>query len=286
MSSTLPYDIDAPIWSESAVLALRTQEADVLVRLCRFPSAGVAWVWANADFGEYRYSYSVDHHRCSAETAQVEQPGVVYNALDVPCLLWRHGPRAAPTWAGSTVELGFHRLPHPPNAVGTEVLRIDARFVPGDLSAELLPGRSELRGMVELRIWQPGGDQLKLSGHGHWHEQHQTTPRFRTPFTYVDLRGPQLTLVAINTPGGVRGSAVCEGRPVAVRSMVLGEQGPERSLRIELEDGKVVTGVARTVRERSVCIYGLRRPGNDVVVEGAGLSGTINDWDPRGESAK
>ncbi len=277
-----PFDISQPIWSESAAISGGGDGLSFGIRIGRWPSVGWAWVWAHVSIDGRFLGYNVDHHRCSAEVTDVHGGSVVYAATEIPCSLRRTGPRDGLAGASAEAELDFHDSREPPNTPGDTRIRIAARFEPGVMAGHANPGRLEARGTAHASITI--GDRL-VEVHdvaGHWHEQHQTAPRFRAPFTYVSLRGDDTALVATRSGEHVQGFAERAGETIRIVGAAIGPRGPLRDVRLELADGSTIAGTARLIDEHSVYIYGRRRPGTRVVLEGTDLSGAINDWDPAG----
>lgn len=278
-----PFDIERPIWSESAAISGGDDGISFGIRIGRWPSVGWAWVWAHVNIDGRFFGYNLDYHRCSAEVTDVHGESVGYAASDVSCTLGRTGARDRLAGASAEAELDFHETAEPPNAPGGARIRIAARFVPGLMTGHANPGRLEARGSADATITI--GDRIVQAQDvaGHWHEQHQTAPRFRAPFTYVSLRGGGIGLVATRSGEHVQGFAQRDEETLRIVDATIGPRGPVRDVRLVLADGSAIEGSARRVHEDSVYIYGRRRPGTRVVLEGTGLSGSINDWDPSGQ---
>jgi hypothetical protein len=107
-------------------------------------------------------------------------------------------------------------------------------------------------------------------------------------FTYISLRNEQTSLLATGTTRGAGGFLRRGSEFRRVVALEAGEPGPRRSLRVTLDGGEVLEGVAETVHAYSVPIYNGRRPGTNVVArlgsEKQGderLGGIINHWIPR-----
>lgn len=257
------------VWSESVYLDAVAPDGALafVARLGRYPSTRTAWAWAHVFTPDGCVEFVDDHYPCTSDVVAVEEPDATYAAGDVR--FHRTGPRDAIARGDLSMRVG--------------TLAIDATFTPRRVlqGAGNLPGRTEEHGSVSVRAtWPRGG--LALDALGQWHEQHQDTPRFTVPFTYLTVRGVDLSIVAIIGPkasGGIVRRDDVGARATAVR---VGPRSATRELVVDLDDGSVLHGSLTTTYDYAVPINGTPRPGTIVTgtLDGHLVSGCVNDWVP------
>lgn len=276
---------DEAIWSESVYLDAVAPDGrtGMVARLCRYPTAGTAWVWGHVFTPDGSVSFNDSHDACSTDRVAVEEPDAAYIAADGAVSFRREGPREGITRGVLAMKVDAHAGSTAPDRPGALALSINAEFEPlGTLpGAGTLPGRTEEHGTVRVSaVWPRGG--LELEALGQWHEQHQDAPRFRQPFTYLTVRGPEVTLVAIIGARGGRGILRRRSGGQRATSVRVGPPADERAVAVELDDGSTIIGALVTRQRYEVPIYGRPRPGTLVSgeLDGVAVSGCVNDWEP------
>ena len=178
---------DQPLWSESVYLDCVSADGETgfVVRLCRYPTEGTAWLWAHVFLPGETYAYTDHYLPCTPDVSPVDGEKVVYRLdHEADMSMTRAGPRMAPTAAGVSISAMAHLSPHPPHGAGKHEVHLVATFAPLGASGTTVPGRVELLGEVRVSA-DVDGEELKFTGFGQWHEQHQEQPRFLRPFTYA-----------------------------------------------------------------------------------------------------
>lgn len=285
----LGFDILEPVWSESVALFVTSADAAdaVSLRLCRYPSAGTAWLWAHVFTADNAWSYNVDHLPCDDTVTDVEAADVTY-ALEGAAFT-RDGSREAPTGGTAVVAVNAHIGTDAPDAEGSTPVRIEGTFTPSGSAGGILPGRSELLGTAEATV-HVGDRTFAVAGPAQFHEQHQTNPRFVVPFTYATLRGPSLSAVALVAPRRSGGFALhheagsAEVQAVAFSTATIDAPADGAATHaIELigaEPGDTVRGEAHIVHNFTIPLYGRPWWGTLVTAELGGhhVSGSVNRW--------
>ncbi len=284
MSSTLIPD---GTWTESVHLDCVTADgsAAVSARLARVPSAGAASIWFVAVLPNGTELSYVDNALplAGAEPTDAEGDDARY-ALDgaIPAVFTRTGGRGA-VMAGGRAELAIpaHRLAHPPEGPGDAAVRAVLDFEPLLAAGGSLADRVEVFGAVRATVtW--GDTTVSIEGYGHWHEQHQTRPRFQRGFTYASLRNGHFGTIAIATAGAGSGFVAEPSSVTRLSRVAIGEPGSTRRVELVREDDVKLSGSVEVRQQHSVIIDGRRRPGAIVVGElnGEPVSGFVNDWTP------
>lgn len=252
-----------------------------VVRLCRYPEAGFAWMWFHLFVDNRIYAYTEHTLACDGGLTDLAANHTSY-ALDWPSgsvRFLRSGDRSAPGECSLTAQCTAHEAAHPPHGPGPIQVHIDASFRPSSRAVSNLAGRTEVLGVTSASA-VVNGRAISLSGHGQFHEQVQTAPRFTTPFTYLTLRGPDLGFIGLRLRGRSRGFLL---RPSAVTEIVhIGLSPPGSIRRVALRDssGGQCTGELITTHDYSVPVFDGFRPGTLVsgMLEGQRLSGCVNDY--------
>jgi hypothetical protein len=270
------------LWSESVYLDCVSPDGATgfVVRLCRYPTEATGWLWVHVFAHGHVYAYTHHSLPCSTKKTEVDAADVTYDLGDDSIVdMQRDGPRDAPDEARIHARVRAHDDPHAPMGEGTLPVEVMATFTPLSASGTTVAGRIELLGEVQARI-EVDGDVIEVAGYGQWHEQHQEQPRFLRAFTYTTLRGESLAFVATRGPLRAVGY-VRRGMTIApIKGFDVAPRGPQRHLRLELEDGTVLEGAATRTYDYSVPIYDTRRPGSVVRarIGNEDLSGCINDF--------
>jgi hypothetical protein len=271
------------VWSESVYLDAVSRDGNhgFVIRLGRYPSLRTAWVWAHVFTPDGCVSFNDDSVSCTPVRVAVGDADVTYTDADGMSSFTRAGPRGAIVEGRASVRVDAHPGAVAPRGRGPVPLTIDATFSPHGVlpGAGNLTGRTEEHGTVSVRASWPGGG-LALEALGQWHEQHQDTPRFRVPFTYITVRGDDASLVAIVGPRASGGILRQRGEGMRATEVRISPPGGERTLECALEDGTVITGALGRTYTYAVPIDGRPRPGTLVTgsLDGASVSGCVNDW--------
>lgn len=252
-----------------------------VVRLCRYPEAGFAWVWCHLFLDGQVYAFTDHTLACDGSPSVLEADPLRY------ALAWpegrvdfeRDGDRQAPRRVSVAARCAAHAVAHPPHGNGPIECSIEAVFHPAAGAVSNLPGRSEVLGTMRATLVVNGRRQI-LEGRAQFHEQVQTIPRFTAPFTYLTLRGADLGLIAIR---GARGSGGYLLRPDAVTEIVrigLSPPGSVRRLALEQRDGNLLTGELVTAYDYSVPVFNGYRPGTLISgsLAGIAVTGCVNDY--------
>lgn len=252
-----------------------------IVRLCRYPEAGFAWVWCHLFVEGRIYAYSEHTLECGERLTDPAADPTDY-ALEWPAgtvRLERHGDRAAPARCTITARCAAHEARHPPHGTGSVAARIDATFRPSSRTVSNLAGRTEALGTLQATA-MVDERTISFSARGQFHEQVQTAPRFTTPFTYLTLRGPDIGFIGIRLRKRGRGFLM---RPDATTEIVrIGLSPPGSMRRLQLEDpaGTTTVGELVTTYDYSIPVFDGYRPGTLVTgtLDGRPVSGCINDY--------
>jgi hypothetical protein len=250
-------------------------------RLSRYPSLGQTWLWGHAFLPGRVFAYTDDSLPCGPGVTDTTAPGTTYVNAEPHAEFRRAGAREAMTGATLSLRVPAHEDPHAPGGPGPVPLRVEATFRADRRTGGSLPGRMEVLGEVEWTL-EVAGERLEMTTAGHWHEQHQEAQRFVVPFTYVSLRGRDLSFVAILARRGASGFAYRGDAIVSIESFEIEPRAPRRAFTIVLADGTLVAGHVDRVHDYSVPIYHHRRPGSQVagLANGEPVAGTVNDWAP------
>lgn len=280
----LGFDLTEPIYSESVAFFIVSDDATSVVslRLCRYPAASTAWLWAHVFTPDVEFVYNVDHLPCDDRQLDVEADDLAYTATDdLPVRFQRNGPRVAP--AGGEVDLTViaHRGCEAPDADGDVPVRVHGSFTPGAAAGATLEGRSELLGAGLVTVESPDRPPFTVSGRAQFHEQHQDRPRFVVPFTYASLRGEDLSVIALigkHASGGfARG---IDGDRRLTEARIPEPIGDEHPIELVDDSGHRLHGIAHVSRSFTLPLYGQPWWGTIVTAElgGRQLSGSINRW--------
>jgi len=268
--------------SEAVYLDLVTEDAGrgFIVRLCRHPQEGYAWLWGHVFLDGNVYAFTQHDVPCTTAITPVESDAVTY--------------RSEGDWSTLTVErigaldalrsaivrgtYDVHESRHAPHGPGALSLAIEATFSPTTGAVSNRAGRTEILGSVAARI-TIGRHAFELAGRGQFHEQVQTDPRFTVPFSYGTLRGERCGVVFIRGAAGARGHWIEEGVPVAVDRIELSPPGSVRAILLHSGD-RVREGVLHTRYDYTIPVGDHIRPGTLVsgTIDGVPLAGCVNDF--------
>ena len=273
---------DERIWSESIYADCVSPDGSkgFMLRLGRYPNQNTAWLWAFAFLPGQIYGYNDHYLWCPDVISAVEGADLTYGQYgDAFASFHREGPRDSPSGARVSVSVGAHRGPQAPHGMGTEAMGIEAEFQPVQIPWRINPYRSEWIGKVTGTL-SLKDQSIEIQGFGHFHEQHQKAPRWQVPFTYMSLRGEDLTVIGTATQENDMGHAVESSHVHKIATIDIDPPADQRRIRIGTEEGKILEGLVSTVHRYSTPIYSAQRPGTLVTaqIEGHTLSGCVNDW--------
>ena len=240
----------------------------VFARLCRYPDAGVAWIWVHAATPEGSWTFVDDNAACTNERLDLDADNLEYSARPAAEAAWtRTGSRHAPT--GATLRLNM-------------AAQVEATFEPLHASGASLPGRSEVLGRAHVHMAFYGVD-TEFDGVAQWHEQEQAAPRFLVPFTYASLLSDDTAMLAVIGPrrsGGFLRGTLGDRTLDRVDISPAGDTG--FAIEATTDTGETVKGTAKIGHAYDLNVYGRRWRGTFVTAElaGARLTGFVNRWDP------
>ncbi len=276
----MSFDKRERIRSESVLLACTSDDgaSGIFGRLCRYPSAGVAWVWLHAFLPGRVIGFADDAVPCGTDELATKDDDLTYVAADpVLMTLSRQGSRDGAAGASLSAAVPAHETTETPLGAGPVDLRVSATFLPEFAAGATLRGRSEVIGRVEATV-SVDGEAFEIGGLGQWHEQHQHAPRFLQPFTYASVRGPSLALVGLGGPWGSYGFVRRPGGASLETSAVTFDG--TRAIEVEAGSDKVRIEV-EVVHGYSLLLYGQPWHGHQVRALGpeGPMSGFVNSWD-------
>lgn len=271
------------IWSESVYADCVSPDGTtgIMLRLCRYPNQSTSWLWAFAFLPEKIYGYNDHYLPCPDEVSPVEEPELTYEQTgESTAIFHRKGSRDVPLGAYVSVAVRAHGGSQAPHGQGTESMRIEADLHPRHLPWRMNRYRSEWIGEVEGTIWI-GESDFKIQGLGHWHEQHQKAPRWQVPFTYISLRGEDLSLIGSAMEPNDLGHVVGSSDPKKIIKIETDPPADHRNIRLTLEDDSTLEGSIKTIHRYLVPVYTRWRPGTLVTarIGEHELSGCVNDWE-------
>ena len=270
--------------SESIMLEAVSEDGSTAfgARICRYPSAGLAWIWVHALVAGRFYSFNSNEEAFESASESTPVDGIVSFQRDAARFWTERRVDGSDRLAASLdVAVPAHRDPHAPQTDGAVELRIRASFLSDADPGSTRQGRLEALGTVDAAM-EVDGRRASVYALGHWHQQIQGHPRFRQAFTYASLRGREASAVAVVRGSDAAGFWDSGGQRRAIVSASFGPVGANRVIEFGLDDGSKVRGSADVLCTYSVPIYVVRRPGSLVraTLGGAELTGSINDYDP------
>lgn len=273
------------------VFALSADGTDeVSLRLARFPDSGLATIWLHiatqgGAWSLAHESFLLEHNEATnvrddiaAFGAQMDDEQVVFATTDRNSLHMRGHVRA---------NLNVNATRHPAVEKRTVPVSLDLRFEGASQGFRSKANRWELTGRLTGTV-TVAGKYFGIDGEGKWHEQTGSRAQFAPAFTYFNVQGDQLALLAIafadRISGYVRmGDLMLGVKAFTIDPITAGSASTGfRAFTLTASNGDVVEGRARVVQAWSVPIEGIRRPGTAVLVDSnrGALLGTLNDWQP------
>ncbi len=262
-----------PIYSESVQVSLADPAGKnfLSIRLCQYPDAGVAWLWA---------AILMD-----GEFIQVADNAVPWQGV---ASVLPGAAQASYTAQSATASLSFVRegtLSQP--VLGrmkfvsnsNSATQVEVTFSPSELYEGLIPGRAEVFGRATAAL-SIRGRAVNLEGPGQWHEQQQREPRFVTPFVYASLWGEGVFATFLQTPGSSGGYVIS---PQGVAGYTGADfNGPQsvREVSMTAADGRISKFRFEERHHYTLDIYDKPWRGSFVhgEIEGVPVSGFLNSW--------
>ena len=285
-------------FTESTLLDLVTADgrSGFMVRIARNVDEGTGWVWLVTYGPDGVSGFVEDRFACAGHRTKDDATGAEY-VVEMPveagaeATVHRRGTSETPLGGHCVVDVLGHSSSDIPRGPGSDRLRVQAAFtVPDRPAGSNLPGRSESIVDVEATL-TVNGVTRHIRGMGQFHEQLQDSPRFDTPFTYMSLRGVDLSLIGLKGPRAGGGVVISVDGPEQLPGLEIDaydKDDPWR--RRQFGCGVDATGAPRflghlepTVRY-SIPIGDGRRPSAIVRGElnGRAVTGFLNDWTPPG----
>ncbi|MFW9881098.1 MAG: hypothetical protein ACFFG0_49175 [Candidatus Thorarchaeota archaeon] len=270
------------IWSESVYADSVSSDGRIaiMVRLCRYPEYSTLWLWAFCFLPQGIYGYNNNYLPCGNEISLVEGPDLKYvHSGQENAKFERFGPRDSPNGAHVTVDIKAHKGSKVPQNLGPLVMQIKADFTPKHKPWRLNRYRTEWinEAKIEVKI---DNSEFSCKGYGHWHEQHQKAPRWKTQFTYISLRGTNLSLIGSASEPNDAGFVVKSSKRIKITQIKIDPPSTNRNIKMMLEDNSILKGEIHTIYEYLVPVYSQWRPGTIVTAQFGKeiLTGCVNDW--------
>ena len=271
--------------SNSVQISANTADAETgfVVRLARYPTIGVAWVWAHFFEPGQVWSYSDDALSTERTPSPLEQPDITYRQTDGATLEYRRaGPRPAPTRVDFSGLFAAHRSARTEHGRGTTPVRLQTSLLPFTARPGVLPDRTEAKGMVDAAM-EIGGRRIPFRGYGHFHEQPQEQARFNAPFAQMRGSGEGLALTfQMSAAAPSRGHLTIDGKPDAITSFQISPPARVRRYRAGFASGRTMEGEVTAPHTFYLRIYDGWRTSQMIrgVIDGRPFVGGVNDWSP------
>ncbi|HJP40354.1 MAG TPA: hypothetical protein QGF35_01425 [Dehalococcoidia bacterium] len=273
-------------WTESAALQGFQDDGrlGVAIRIQRFPARAQDWLWLHIFTPRRVYGFVSDGLPGSRDVLRMDSPDVSYGVGSERTpgggVLRRRGPRGAPQAAVAFVYGMGHQGPDMPQGSGPLKLTVSATFTPSP-TASPPPDGLEIPGAVSASIGF-GRRSRDLTGFGHWLEQHQETPRFETPYTYLSISGPQASIVARRSPSSVSGYVLKAGSEEEIDRFEISPVGSRRTVKLGTKGGSHFELGVEDVHRYELPIGDSPRASSVVStsIDGMSLAGPLNDWMP------
>lgn len=270
-------------YSESAMVMVVAgdQDAALTLRFCRFPDAGVTWLWCHALVGGRLLAFT--HHRLptTGERLHARRDGAVFAAASpYGASIKRSGTANTVGQVDFDLDLRAHASTAAPHGPGPIRLRASGVFRPGQGLPPSLSDRQELMGAVDCRL-EVDGRTFAIADRGKYHEQAQMRPRFIDPFCYLGFWGAGMGGMFLRARNPSGGLADARGARRLVTYDVE-PPGVRRRLAASLSDGERLSGELTALSRFSIPIFGERWRGSFVRgrLNDTAVSGMMNDWRP------
>lgn len=261
------------IYSESIQASLADPEGRnfLSMRICQYPDAEVAWVWAAILIdGEFFQVADNSAPWKGSKSVYPDANDAVYSAQsDAGTLQFsRQGKLSTPLSGSATFTSG-----------GDPRVEAVVDFFPTELFAGLIPGRSEIFGHAAAAV-RIGGKTVQFAGPGQWHEQQQTDPRFTTPFIYSSLWGEGTFATWLQTPDLSGGYIIRPNGVAAYTDMVFNQPGPNRTAKLTSGTGETAQFELSERHDYTISIYGKNWRGAFVsgLIGDTPVNGFLNSW--------
>jgi hypothetical protein len=268
--------------TEAVYLDLVTADAQqaLVMRLCRYPADGIAWVWGHLFEGGRVFAFIQHDVPSSVRETAVDATVVTYAVEGTNCRLGfdRNGALGSVSDAHGRGAFEMHDCRHAPLGPGPILVEMDVSFTPTAAAVSNLDGRSEVLGVGQATV-TIGTRSWRLAGGSQFHEQVQTAPRFTAPFTYGTLRGDRAGTIFIRGAKGARGHWIEGDTTEPIDRIELSPPGSARTIVIHTGD-RLRTGSLHTVYDYSIALPSGYRPGSVVAgqIDGVPVSGCVNDF--------
>jgi hypothetical protein len=254
----------------------------VTLRLCRYPEAGLAWLWAHCLLDGNVYSFTDHAVPCAPDAAADSSSMVRFADAQDMFVFRRQGERVSPVAAAVAGRCGLRHGGEARHGAGPLKARIEVSFRTQARYSGLLPGRTEVfgPGRAEVNI---AGRQWTFEGPAQFHEQRQTEPRFTVPFAYGTFWSGDAGMTLLLTPQGQGGYMVTPAGTRELNAVAMPPSGGSRQLELGFADGE---RTAFSVSERghyAIPVYGRSWRGAMIQADAFGRRwyGHLNDF--RGE---
>jgi len=274
-------------YAESVMIGMISDDGtqELSLRLARFPSKDKAHVWLHITDGKTAWSVVDESFRLTdQQPTSVSDEAVSFSAMSGTQSLSftstnRHHPNVFGTVVGN---ITADETRAPTAGTGHTPVKLNLGFKSTSAGFRSKNGRWEMTGVVSGKV-DIGGKTFQPNGPGKWHEQTGVRARFAPAFTYLNLQGKDVTLLAIGFKKGTLGYAILQDQIFAVVDFGIDpSNSDQRKFTATLDNGDIIEGITSVTQRWSVPIKGKVRPGSTVVAETSvgRLVGSLNDWDP------
>jgi len=269
------------IYSESSMVMSMTPDgrSAVTLRFCRFPEAGMTWLWCHVVRDGQLYAFTSHDLPCGPERL-AGQPDAAYRAPPMIASLVRTGGGESLTSVRIEAALPFHRSRAAPHGPGRSAGRFSGVFTPTRrLAATVNAGRDEVYGLLRAEI-EVGGRRLVHEAPAKFHEQRQEGPRFEGPFCYSWLAGGDAAATTLLTAAGAGGGWQFGAAEDALADMAIDSPAAARRADYRFKSGRHVAGDLAAVVRYQIPVYDRAWQGSFVRgrVDGQAVVGVVNDW--------
>lgn len=273
-------------YAESVMIGFLSEDgqADLSLRLARFPGKDEAHVWLHAAFDDTAWSVVDDRFTLAGPgVTRVDDDTASFGAVRSSQSVSFHAVDRNDALTGYiSANLLVADTRHPETGAGVIPAHLQLVFQARSGGLKSKNGRRELSGRLTGQVTIDGRTH-RIDSAGKWHEQTGPREGFAPAFTYLAVQSDTGALLVIGHDVGAAGYAELETGLVPVTSFEIDPEGPaERAFSIGLRDGRSIEGVARVTQRWSVPVEGKRRPGSSVIVDSnlGTFRGSLNDWKP------
>lgn len=268
-------------YSESSMVMSMTPDgrSAVSLRFCRFPEAGLTWLWCHVVRDGELYAFTSHDLPCGLERL-AGRPDATYRVPPMAASLVRTGGGESLASVQVEAALPYHRSRAAPHGPGRSAERFSGVFTPTRrLAATVNAGRDEVYGLLRADI-EVGGRKLVHEGPAKFHEQRQEGPRFEGPFCYTWLAGGDAAATTLLTAVGAGGGWQFGPAEDALADMAIDSPAAARRADYRFKSGRRVTGDLAAVVRYQIPVYDRLWQGSFVrgQVDGRAVAGVVNDW--------